>query len=166
MFQVGDAVVHPIRGAGIVTDIEELERRDGSQSYYRIELMSHPRTSVMVPVNSARDHGLRAATAVSRMGRIWHLLDTPPRSLPGDYSARHELLRDKLHSGEAGQVAEVLRDLAWRRKQKGHLTVVEKRLYREGVGLLAGEVAAIRQINLMDAKLQIWNKVRDGLPRH
>jgi RNA polymerase-interacting CarD/CdnL/TRCF family regulator len=100
------------------------------------------------------------------MGQVWDVLNAPPRSLPRKYQVRHPLLRDKLHSGDARQVAEALRDLAWRRKKKGHLTAIDRRLYREGVGLLAGEIAAVRDIDLMDAKLRVWKEIRDGLPRH
>jgi RNA polymerase-interacting CarD/CdnL/TRCF family regulator len=117
----------------------------------------------MVPVSSARDQGVREAITLSGVGQVWRVLNSPPHSLPADYAVRHELLKDKLHSGDACRVAEVLRDLAWRWGQKGHLTAVERRLYRKGVGLLAGEIAAIKDIDLLAAKLQVWKKVRDAV---
>ena len=38
MFEIGDAVVHPTRGAGVVTGFKELQRRGTSERYYKIKL--------------------------------------------------------------------------------------------------------------------------------
>ena len=166
MFQIGDAVVHPIHGAGIVTDIAELKRRGHSEPYYRIELLNQPRTSVMISVGSAEERGMREAIAASRLERVWRVLNSSPRPLPTDHTVRHELLRDKLRGGDVHRVAEVLRDLVWRRRLKGHLTTVERSLYRKGVSLLAGEIAASRDIDLVDAKLRVWKRIRKSLTQH
>jgi RNA polymerase-interacting CarD/CdnL/TRCF family regulator len=55
--------------------------------------------------------------------------------------------------------------MAWRRKQddKG-LTHRGKRLYEQGMKLLAGEVAAVEEIDLSDARTQIWKQLRENLP--
>ena len=70
MFEVGDAVVHPVRGAGVVTDIEELQRDGGNKAYYKIKLLSQVRTSLMVPVKDAATRGLRHAVERSKLGRV------------------------------------------------------------------------------------------------
>jgi RNA polymerase-interacting CarD/CdnL/TRCF family regulator len=166
MFQVGDAVVHPVRGAGVVTDIEEFRRRGRDRSYYRIELTSHPRTSVMVPVNDAEEHGVREAIPASKMKRVWRVLARVPQSLPDDFTVRRAALKDKLGSGEARQVAEALRDMAWRRSREGGLTTTERRLYRKGMNILAGEIAAVRGSDLEAVKLKVGNRISKNLTQY
>ena len=166
MFQVGDAVVHPLLGAGVVTEIEELRRRGRDRSYYKIEMTNHPRTNVMVPVSDAEEHGVREAISASRVKRVWRVLTSPPRSLPGDFAARRAALSDKLSSGETNRVAEALRDLAWRRMKEGHLTTTERRLYRKGMNILAGEIAAAKGVGLGAVKLQVGNWISEGLMQH
>ena len=52
-------------------------------------------------------------------------------------------------------IAEVLRDLAWRREEKRHLTMRGNRLYERGMALLAGEVASVQHSDLADAEILI-----------
>ena len=144
MFQIGDAVVHPAQGAGVVTDIEEFRRRGQDKSYYKIELTSPPRTSVMVPVDDAQAHGVREAVSGSRLKRVWCVLTGSPQMLPNDFATRRDAIKDKLSSGKIRQVAEALRDLAWRRRQEGRLTTTERRLYRKGMDVLAGEKLSLK----------------------
>jgi RNA polymerase-interacting CarD/CdnL/TRCF family regulator len=65
------------------------------------------------------------------------------------------LLDEKLSSGDVFAIAEVLRDLTWRREEKRHLTIRGKRLYERGMALLAGEVASARESDLVDAEILI-----------
>ncbi|MBN1979671.1 MAG: hypothetical protein JW918_19930 [Anaerolineae bacterium] len=166
MFQVGDAVVHPAQGAGVVTDIEELRRRGQDRSYYRIELTSPPRTSVMVPVSDADERGVREALSGSRLKRVWRVLAGVPQSLPDDFKTRRAALIGKLSSGKARQVAEVLRDLAWRRRNENGLTTTERRLYRKGMDILAGEIAAAKGIDLEAVRLRVGNRISDDLTEY
>jgi CarD family transcriptional regulator len=166
MFQVGDAVVHPAQGAGVVTDIEEFRRRGQDKSYYRIELTSPPRTSVMVPVDDAEERGVREAASASRLKRVWRVLTGSPQLLPDDFATRRAAINDKLSSGKIRRVAEALRDLSWRRRQEGHLTTTERRLYRKGMDTLAGEIAVAKGIDLEAVKLQVGDRISEGFTRH
>jgi RNA polymerase-interacting CarD/CdnL/TRCF family regulator len=65
------------------------------------------------------------------------------------------MLKDKLYSGSALRIAEVLRDLAGRRVEKKKLTTRGKRLYDRGMELLAGEIAGARHWEMDAAEYQI-----------
>ncbi len=158
-FEVGDAVVHPIRGAGVVTQIEELRRRGDDKEYYKIKLMVQPRTSLMIPVSGAKTRGLRHAIQQSRLGRVWSVLRANAEPLPENYKTRHAELEPKLRSGDLFQIAEVLRDLSWRRRED-RLTTGDRRAYRKAMRLLVGEVAAVQDINVLDAESQVRERLR------
>jgi CarD family transcriptional regulator len=163
MFKAGDAIVHPVRGAGVVVRIEEREWRGGANLYYRIKLMGQPTSSLMVPISTAETIGLRRAVSRSKLDRVWRVLRSDPGTLPTDHKDRYQVLEDKLHAGDVLQVAEAVRDMAWRQKQEGSLTTRGKRMYEEGMMLLAGELAASQDIDLMDAEAQIRAKLGESL---
>jgi RNA polymerase-interacting CarD/CdnL/TRCF family regulator len=165
-FKIGDAVVHPIRGAGVVTDIEELRRDGGDKEYYKIELLSHVHTNLMIPVKDAAARGLRRAIRQSKLNRVWRVLRDTPDKLPADHRERQALLERRLASGDLMQVAEAVRDLAWRQHKNNGLTATGRRLYRQGIHLLAGEVAAAEGTDLTDGEAQVRNQLWEVmLPR-
>jgi CarD family transcriptional regulator len=161
MFKVGDAIIHPVRGAGIVVRVEERQWRGRSEMYYKVELLSQPGTNLMVPTNAAQTLGLRHAIPQSKLNKVWRVLRATPKELPGDHKKRYALLDDKLHTGDVFQVAEVVRDMAWRKKQEGRLTTVGKRRYEEGMRILTGEIAVAQDIDLGDAEAQVREKLME-----
>jgi CarD family transcriptional regulator len=163
MFKVGDAVVHPVHGAGVVTDIEELRLHGSSRQYYEIELLGRTRTSMMVRVKDAEARGLRRAIEQSQLRRVWRVLCSDPKVLPADHSERYELLKHKLHAGDLFQVVEAVRDMVWWRRREGSLTTPGKRIYKEGMTLLAGEIAVAQGVDLTDAKAQVRTRLRESL---
>jgi RNA polymerase-interacting CarD/CdnL/TRCF family regulator len=163
MFKAGDAIVHPVRGVGMVECIEKRQWRGSSDLYYKIKLLSEQTTSLMVPVSAAETLGLRRAIKPSKLKHVWRVLRADPRMLPTNHKRRYELLKDKLHGGDILQVAEVVRDTAWRQEQEGRLTTVGKRLYDKGIVLLAGEIAAAQGIDLAAAEVQIRERLKESI---
>ncbi|HET91618.1 MAG TPA: hypothetical protein ENN99_12900 [Chloroflexi bacterium] len=163
MFKTGEAIVHPIRGAGVVECIEKRQWQGRQSLYYRIKLLSHPSSSLMIPIANAEIIGLRRAILPSELSRVWRVLHAPPRTLPPDHKERYQILEDKLRTGDILQVAEAMRDMTWRQQQEGSLTTRGKRMYEEGMLLLAGEIAATQGIELIEAEAQVREKL-EGAP--
>lgn len=159
MFQVGDTVVHPQYGAGVVTEIRERRSLGDGKRYYSIELLGQAETVVMVPVKNEKEVGLRPPIMRSRLSRLWRILRADPKLLPVDHDERYELLKEKLRGGNIFDIAEVVRDLAWRREQKRRLTIRGKRLYDRGVNLLASEIAGVEGEDLEAAETQISDRL-------
>ncbi|MDY7076272.1 MAG: CarD family transcriptional regulator [Chloroflexota bacterium] len=163
VFKVGDAIVHPVRGAGVVVCIEERQWRGSNNLYYRIKLLGQPASSLMVPISAAETIGLRHAIPRSQLSRVWRVLRADPKILPSDHKERYQVLEDQLHAGNVLQVAAAVKDMAWRKQQEGNLTTRGKRMYDEGMMLLAGEIAATQDIDLTDAEAQIRAKLSESL---
>ncbi|NIV28138.1 MAG: hypothetical protein GWN58_01125 [Anaerolineae bacterium] len=163
MFEAGDAIVHPVRGVGVVERIEKRQWHGSSDLYYRIRLLSEQTTSLMVPVNAAETLGLRRAIPPSKLKHVWRVLCADPGMLPDNHKRRYELLKGKLRGGDILQVAEVVRDTAWRQEQEGRLTTVGKRLYKKGIGLLAGEIAAAQGVDLAAAEIEVRERLKERI---
>ena len=149
-FTTGDAIVHPMRGAGIVERIVERTWHGKVESYYRIKLLGRSGTVLMIPTSVAEKVGMRCAISQSEMEQLWRVLLAAPKRLPNEHRNLTQLVQDKLGTGDVFQVAEVVRDMAWRRR-KIHLSETVKQLYEEGIRLLVGEIAATQDIEFTDA---------------
>lgn len=163
MFKVGDAIIHPVRGAGVVVRVEKRQWHGNSNLYYRIKLLGQPGTRLMIPVSAAETLGLRRVIPQSELKKVWRVLCAAPRTLPADHKERYKLLDDRLHAGDVFQVAEVVRDMNWRQQREGNLTTMGKQRYEEGMKILAGEIAAVQGIDLDDAEAQVRAKLRESL---
>ena len=162
-FKTGDAVFHPARGAGMVTGINNRDRDGESRSYYTIELLGQPGTRLMIPTSSAKAVGLRHAMSQSKLKEVWRLLRGDPQKLPQDHKDRYAAIEEQLQSGDALEVAAAVRDMAWRRKQEGKFTTRGKRIYEEAMMLLAGEIAAVQDIEVADAEGQVNERLQERM---
>jgi RNA polymerase-interacting CarD/CdnL/TRCF family regulator len=94
---------------------------------------------------------------------MWCALGAPPEPLPQDHRKRYAQINPKLHSGDPIQLAEALRDLAWRRWQVGKLTQHGKNLYEHAIRKLAGELAVILDKGIQAAQAQISQRLNANL---
>ena len=117
----------------------------------------------MVPAKTAEEIGLRPAMSQTKLKKMWRVLCGDPRKLPKDHKDRYAVIEEKLHTGDAFEVAEAVRDMAWRRKQEGKLTTKGKRIYEEALMLLAGEIAAVQEIEMEEAEGQVYARLQERL---
>ena len=162
MFEVGDAVVHPVRGAGVIVGIETLDRDGGEQEYYRIKPVDDDVSVLMIPVDMAEEMGVRKAISHKQLGNVWDVLQEKPHKLPSNYRKRHSMMREKTKTGDILEVAEAVKDMAGRRRGEKGLTTRGKRIYETGLELLAGEIATVEEIPVMEALVQIQQRMREA----
>ena len=164
-FKIGDAVVHPIRGAGRITGFKEVETEGTLRRYYTIRLLKQTTTNLMIPINEVDEIGLRAAVSTAEMDEVWTILASPPEELPNNYRARHKVIRSQSHTGNIQEIAKIIRDAGWRKQGENGLTQKGNELYKQGLRLLAAEIAAARDIPLIQAQKEIKAHLRASFER-
>jgi CarD family transcriptional regulator len=160
-FKTGDTIVHPVRGAGTVVRLMQRSRNGNDEVYYKVELLARPDISLMIPTSAVETLGLRHTIPQSQIKNVWRILHTDPKKLPDEHKERYKMLEGKLHTGNIFQVAEVVRDMDWRQLRCGNLTAKEKRLYDEGMDMLAGEIAVVQGVDLIVAQTQVMEKLSE-----
>ena len=140
-FSVGDKVVHPHHGPGRITGAERREFLDGEKLYYEIEIPMQE-LSVFLPRETMKEIGVRPAMTRARLARVLARLRSRPRLLPQDFKERQEEVWERLKTGLAMQMAEVVRDLTWHKK-RDHLTKKDSELLTQGTQRLAAEMALV-----------------------
>jgi CarD family transcriptional regulator len=148
-FSIGDKVVHPIHGSGLITGMKHQELVEGFEHYYVLE-MAEKELTVFVPMRNVDELGVRPATSRAELAHILDILYDKPQRLPEDHKTRQSRIRDRLTSGSLNQVAEAVRDLTWH-ERLDHLTGADSRLLDRGRELLAGEMALVTDTEVDDA---------------
>ena len=112
MFAVGDKVVYPMHGAGVVKTIEKRER-DGQSVDYLILAMLLGEMKVMVPVDSVERVGLRHVIENDDIDAVEKVLEERPDNYNKaiTWNRRFNMYLEKMKSGNVFEVADVIRTL-------------------------------------------------------
>lgn len=153
MFEVGDKVVHPTRGAGVVIGIENKDLIEKFDEYYVIDMVTG-RMKLMIPVENAKEIGLRRALKRSKVPQLLNILRGYPDEMPEDYKKRQARVREKLRSGDPIAIAKAVRNLYWR-DQEDKLTTTDNKLFDRGKQFLIGELAVAEGIEIEAANKQL-----------
>jgi CarD family transcriptional regulator len=155
-YQKGDKVVHPAHGAGIVKKVVLRTIAGEPRKYYLIYPLAHDDLEVMVAIDKVRLIGLRGASKRSKMRRTMRRLQKTPQDVPSDYKKRKQVLAEKLRSSDPYQLADVARDLAGLKTEKGgRLGVTDTKFLKQACESLAGELALVEEMSFDDALAQV-----------
>jgi CarD family transcriptional regulator len=138
-FRVGDKVVYPHHGAAVIEKMEERELFGEKRNYFILKL-AYGELTLMVPTDSTEDVGLREVTPAKDMPKVFKVLKKQePMTNTTNWSRRFKANVEKLRSGDIYQVADVVRSLHQRDKEKG-LSAGEKRMLTKARQILVSEL--------------------------
>lgn len=144
MFKIGDKVVYPMHGAGVIEAIEEKEILGERQQYYVLRLPIG-NMKVMVPTSSGENVGLRQVIGHDEVQEVLHILKGGTTQMPGNWNRRYRANLEKIKSGNIYEVAEVVRNLARREREKG-LSSGEKRMLESARQILISELVLATEV--------------------
>ncbi|MGG0650093.1 CarD family transcriptional regulator [Bacillus mycoides] len=144
MFQIGDNIVYPMHGAGIIEAIEEKEFSGKKQQYFVIK-MSISNMQVMIPMGKILSSSIRPVTDILALKHIIQIFQhgESDRLLP--WKQRYKVNTDKIKTGEIQEGAEVVRDLMRMKKEKA-LNTSEKKMLDNAHEFLISELGLIKGI--------------------
>jgi CarD family transcriptional regulator len=152
-FQVGDKVVYPNHGIGVVDQIAT--RTDGFQvqRFYMLTIKSSS-LKVMVPCTNANTVGLRSVVHQEEVDRIVSFLRDDNCTSNADWKERYREHCEKMKAGSLMEVAEVMKSLLVL-NQKKTLGFREQKMLEKARYLLVNEIAQATGASelLIDEKL-------------
>lgn len=110
MLHIGDKVVYPMHGAGIITGIEQCEVMGENKSYYVLK-MPLGNMKVMIPTDNADNIGLRDVISDGGVAEVKSVLEAPPEQIAGSWNKRFHANLMRMKSGDICDVAAVARNL-------------------------------------------------------
>ncbi|HEY5134727.1 MAG TPA: CarD family transcriptional regulator, partial [Candidatus Nanopelagicales bacterium] len=144
-FTVGDTVVYPHHGAALIEAIETRTIK-GVDKLYLVLKVAQGDLTVRVPAENAEFVGVRDVVGAEGLERVFSVLRMPHTEEPTNWSRRYKANLEKLASGDVIKVAEVVRDL-WRRERERGLSAGEKRMLAKARQILVSELALAENTN-------------------
>lgn len=160
MFAVGDKVVHPIHGAGIIEGVEVKEFLGEEKDYF---ILSIPSCSmkIMIPCDGADATGIRRIISKDDCQKVFQILrdgvmdETLSKEIPNaKWNYRHRILMEKIKSGNVYDLADIVRVLSLRNREKP-LSGGEKRVLDQARSILASELSLVGEITTEAAEAKI-----------
>ncbi|MGD7054937.1 CarD family transcriptional regulator [Sutcliffiella horikoshii] len=144
LFKIGDNVVYPMHGVGIIKDIEEKEISGEKQQYFVISMLIS-NMQIMIPTGKILTSSIRPVTDIIALKHIMHIFQhgESDRLLP--WKQRFKLNTEKIKTGKILEGAEVVRDLLRIKKEKA-LNSSEKRMLNNANEFLISELRLIKGI--------------------
>lgn len=156
MFSVGDKIVHPMHGAGTVSAIEEKNIGNETESYYIISMPGE--VKVMVPIAKAEQIGVRNIIDESDVSKVLGILEEDETEMSNNWNKRYRDNMDKMRSGNIFVVADVVRNLSFKQKEKG-LSTGEKKMLKAAKQILVSELVLAEHSSNEEVEQIIDNKI-------
>lgn len=138
MFGKGDKVVYPHHGAAVIEDLVEREIFGERKTYLKLRL-AHGDLTLMVPIDNTQEVGLRGVVSKREVRKVLDVLREEEEVVATNWSRRYKTNLAKLSSGDIYQVAEVVRNLSLREREKG-LSAGEKHMLAKARQILVSEL--------------------------
>jgi CarD family transcriptional regulator len=158
LFDVGDKVVYPMHGAGVIEGIEEKEIL-GQRKKYFVMRMPIGDMKVMVPMENVDHIGLRQVVGDDAVNRVMTILGERDTELQTNWNQRYRANMDKMKSGDIYELADVVRNLMIRDRSKG-LSTGERKMLDQAKQILISELALVKEMESKDVFTML-----DGLVR-
>ena len=144
-FKVGETVVYPHHGAALIEAIETRTIK-GEEKTYLVLKVAQGDLTVRVPADNVDLVGVRDVVDSAGLDRVFNVLRQPYTEEPTNWSRRYKANLEKLATGDVIKVAEVVRDL-WRRERERGLSAGEKRMLAKARQILVSELALAEKTN-------------------
>src|SRR4051794_13956217 len=145
-FKVGETVVYPHHGAAVIDDIEIRKIKGEDKTYLVLRIVAQSDLVVRVPADNVDLVGVRDMVGQDGLEKVFEVLRAPHTEEPTNWSRRYKANLEKLASGDVIKVAEVVRDL-WRRERDRGLSAGEKRMLSKARQILVSELALAEGTN-------------------
>lgn len=163
MFNVGDKIVYPMHGAGTIDAIEEKDILGEKQNYYIIKMPGE--VKVMVPISKAGDVGVRSVINKEEAGKVLEILEANETEMSNNWNKRYKENMDKMKSGSIYEVADVVRNLSYKQKEKG-LSTGEKKMLNNAKQILVSELVLAEHASENEVENLVENKINLSFEEH
>jgi CarD family transcriptional regulator len=162
-FKVGQKVVYPNHGVGLVEKIEPSQIDGVEQLYYHLKLLAN-NSKVMVPKTNLDLVGLRPLCHQREVRALFDILEDGNIDTYKDWKGRYKQNLDKMKTGRLTDVAEVLKNLRLVSQRKS-LSFREKKMYERAKYFIVSEVAHVRDITEREAEDQVEQALASSLAK-
>lgn len=159
MFNIGDKIVYPMHGAGTIDSIEEKDILGEKQAYYILKMPGE--VKVMIPIDKAEQVGVRNIIDKNSADKVFNLLSQDETEMDKNWNKRYRDNMDKLKSGDIYEIADVVRNLSFKQKEKG-LSTGEKKMLVNARQILVSELVLAEQSSKDEIEELVDSKINNS----
>ena len=150
-FEIGDKVVYPNHGVGIIEKISNRLVSGKFERFYLLRICSND-ILVMVPTANAGDVGLRKIIERRDVEQLLSFLSSSQFLTQKDWKDRFKENSEKMRTGSIFHVAEVFKNLVYLSRVKP-LSFREKRMLDRARFLLISELSTVMNLAELESKI-------------
>lgn len=155
MFEIGDRIVYPMHGAGVIVE-KTLKTILGVEKEYYILSIPVGEIRISVPIDKINDMGIRTIVDESEIENILEILKLKDVEINSNWNARYRENLEKLRLGELEGIAEVFRDLYTLDLDRG-LSMAEKKLLHSSKKMLISELSVVEGKKVAEVEKKLEN---------
>lgn len=144
MYNIGDKIVYPMHGAGVIEAIEEKEILGNRQKYY-IMKMPIGDMKVMIPMTNVEEIGIRQVINQKEAEGVIQIFKSGKTDMSSNWNKRYRENMVKIKSGNIYEVANVVKNLMYRDKEKG-LSTGERKMLNSAKQILISELVLAKDM--------------------
>ena len=160
-FKIGDKVVYPNHGLGIIEQIEKRATGDRVEEFLTLRIVANDST-VMVPRSNTTSVGLRRVVTRKEVEEVFDVLKDTKITLYDDWKGRFQENSDKMRTGSITEVARVFKSLSHLALQK-NLSYRERRMLDKAKYLIVSEIAEVERLPVDQVEAKIDRAVARGI---
>ena len=145
MYDIGELIVYPLHGAGIIRDIAEKNIFGKMQKYYLMEILTEG-MEILIPIDRADEIGIRRVVDRSTTKEVWQIMSEPIGKINQNWNKRYQENMEVLKTGNLLKATIVLKDLMWMDQQKG-LSGGEKRMLTAVKNVVCSELLLVEKMD-------------------
>ena len=150
VFQVGDKVVHPMHGAGVVESIVQKKVDGVVRDYYILKLPNRSMV-VMIPTDSSEEIGVRPIVDGAQADRVLAAIPNIQVEMTANWNHRYRENMERMKSGDLFEVARVIKGLTARDHDRG-LSTGERKMLHSAKQILFSEIVLAKSVSYESAE--------------
>ena len=153
LFQVGDKIVHPMHGAGIVESIVQKKVNGVMRDYYVLKLPVRAMV-VMIPTDNSEEIGVRPIVDREQADQVLAAIPGIEVDMTQNWNRRYRENLERLKSGNLLEVARVVKGLMLRELERG-LSTGERKMLHSAKEILISEIVLSQSCTYEDVEARI-----------
>lgn len=153
MFQIGDKVVHPMHGAGVIDGIVTEKVGTAKQDYYVFK-MPVGGLVLKIPVATSRVIGLRGIVSKEEAAALVAAVSSMQVDMTNNWNHRYRENMELLKSGDPHSVAHVIKGLTRRDRERG-LSNGERKMLHTARQILISELVLSMGIDSQEVERRV-----------
>ena len=161
MYLIGDKVVHPMHGAGVIEGITE-ERVSGRKANYYVFRMPVGGLVLKIPTENCANIGVRSLSSSEQIDAVIACIPEMDAEMTSNWNHRYRENMQRIKSGDLLEVARVIKGLMWRDAQRG-LSNGERKMLHTAKQILISEIVLVHDGVYQDAERSLNDAMMVGV---